>query len=257
MKGQCGIHLDGVPLEETDSCLIPLDVSCRPVFFDRPAFARAGSPGIRRPPLLLRENLVTVAFEAHEAGPAIRQEAIGRLLAKAMRGGWLTLDSRPGMRLFVSFRSLSPAGTLEWMKKLELTLAAEARPYWEDAVPVSLSLSGTEAEGTLFAPGYAADPPVSARIVPDGRLTALSLRAGGTRVFLTGLDIAAGEEIELTRDSANLLTVRNRTAGTSLYSFLTADSDDGLFLPVGKRSGVGFAADAPCRARFETRGLYL
>ena len=257
MQAQCGVFLNGVPLQEADSCLIPLDFVSRPVFSDRPAFVPAGLPGIRRQAPLLRENLATVTFEAHEADPALRQAAIARLLSAAARGGWLTADSRPGERLLVRFRSLSPAGTLRWMKRLELTLAAEARPYWEDSEPSTVSLSGTEAEGSLFAPGYAADPPVSVRIVPEERLTAISLAAGGTRVALSGLDAAAGSEIELARDGENLLTVRNRTTGESLYGRLTADSGDGLFLPAGSRGAVGFAADAGCAVTFQTRGLYL
>ena len=118
-------------------------------------------------------------------------------------------------------------------------------------------VSGREERPFRFRSGYAADPPVSARIVPAERLTALSLTAGGTRVALSGLDVPAGSEIGLERDGENLLTVRNRTTGESLYGRLAADSGDGLFLPAGTRGAVGFSADAACDVTFQTRGLYL
>ena len=75
MQAQCGVFLNGVPLQEADSCLIPLDFVSRPVFSDRPAFVPACLPGICRRTPLLRENLATVTFEAHEADPALRQAA--------------------------------------------------------------------------------------------------------------------------------------------------------------------------------------
>ena len=257
MREMCGVTLNGVSLRDVDPRLIPLDFSCRPVFSDRPALIRAGAAGCRHPSPLLRENLATLTFEAHEADPAQRGLMIEKLLSFAMRGGYLAADARPGRRLYVSFRSLSEAGAREWTRPLELTMAAEGRPYWEDALPTAVSLAGDSAEGTLFAPGSAADAPVALRIRPEETMTCFTAAAGETRVSFSGLQVSAGREMLLTWDENGLFTAKETAAGTSLYGHLTADSDDGLFLPAHRRGRVGFAADAACRVTFEARGLYL
>ena len=256
MKGQCAVFLNGVAPEDAVPGVLPLSLSCRPVFYDRPARARAGRPGSFPRPLRLKENLAVLSLTVHEAERDVRGARMDRLLAWAFRGGWLTADARPGKRLSVRLRAFDAGDTLSWTKPVTLTLAAEARPYWEDEEATVASCRGREGRVHMRAPGFATDPAVSVRIRPEGALSSLVVTAGSTTLRLSGDALSAAGTIAITRDEGDALEIRDG-AGRPLLSCLAPESDDGLFLPAGLPAMAGFSADVPCAAVFETRGLYL
>ena len=134
----------------------------------------------------------------------------------------------------------------------------EENPVRRMAVLQRLQLSGTDESDEVFAPGYAADALVSARIAANAAVTQMTLSAGSSRIALTGLTLTAGQTVSLGwTDERHIFFIRNETTGAGLLARRTADSSDELRLPAGRKGQIALWANGRVSADFEVRGLYL
>jgi len=187
-----------------------------------------------------------------------RTAVIDTINAWAAPGGDLRWSGRPGQRLRVICASPARAEDAgDYTERISITYEANAAPYWEDAEPMPLTLTGASASGSLVVAG-AARTPIEARVTPQAALTSLTLtaEAGGetTRISLTGLSVAAGTVIALAHDDQGTLAIT--AGGVSILPSRTGDSDDELIArpPVTR---VTLTADAACTAAITARGRYL
>lgn len=205
-----------------------------------------------------RSTSVQITIEIHDQDTARRQEVCGRVQAWAMKGGVLTTRDRRGQRLRVICEE-PPAisSALKWTQALRMTFAAYEQPFWEDEHPRSVSFSGANASGTLYAPGFGVQTRVEASVKNQsgGTINALTLKAGGTTFDFVGLGLGANETLEISYDESGLLTIR--AGDVSKMSCRTASSDDDLMLETGKRETVSVQADGAVSVTFRARGLYL
>lgn len=205
-----------------------------------------------------RSTSVVITMEIHAQDTARRQDICRRVQAWAMGGSVLTTSDRRGQRLNVICEN-PPAisSALKWTQPLKITLTAYEQPFWEDEYPKTVSITGTEARKTLYAPGIGAVTRVEATVKNESgaALDALTLGAGGTTMHFEGLALEDGGTLEIGYDENGLLTIR--AGGVSKMSCRAADSDDDLMITTGRSETVHVQAEAAVSVTFRARGLYL
>ena len=201
---------------------------------------------------------VTITFEIHEQDVARRREVCGRVQAWAMGGGVLTTNDRRGQRLNVICDAPPSVGSaLKWTQALKVTFTAYEQPFWEDEYPRSVTMSGSNAKKSLYAPGFGAVARVWAEVknTSGKAIDALTIKAGGTTFEFAGLGLAAGQTLEVLYDESGMLVIR--AGGVSKMAKRTATSNDELAVKTGETSEFSVQADGDVSAVFKVRGLYL
>lgn len=170
------------------------------------------------------------------------------------KDGVLTVSYRPNQRLLV--RRAGPAATgdvRDYNADIQIDFDAPASPFWEDAFPARLSLSGESGSGSVVVTGTA--PGLAAvTVTPEAALTALTVTAGATAMAFEGLAIPAGQPVTIDHDDHGYLRIAS--GGASLLSKRTAASADELLGGPGP-CACAFTADAACQVDFAIRGRYL
>ena len=186
-----------------------------------------------------------------------RSAAIDAVNAWA-RDGILRASVRPGQQLNVICTEYARAEDVRaYADELSLAFEAAGVPYWQEAQPSSLTLSGDSASGSLVVRGNA--PTVlDATVTPTGgALTALTLTAtagGRATVFaFSGLSVAQGTALVIAHDAQGLISI---SAGSvSLLGKRTAASDDELVALPGV-AAISCEANTACSAVVSARGRY-
>nr|MBR4281678.1 hypothetical protein [Clostridia bacterium] len=151
MKMRFDAALDGASFAEIDETVILLDIDEPPAEEDIDLARRAMHPGTRITSRIRRKLSVRLRFVVREYDIARRAWIMDRITAWAAKGGWLTINSRPGQRLRVVPERLPAMGSsLKWTAEIELTLTAYERPYWEQIQPMRVTITG---EGTITPDG--------------------------------------------------------------------------------------------------------
>ncbi|MBQ8556296.1 MAG: hypothetical protein IJ438_10560 [Clostridia bacterium] len=251
MKHRIDCALEGVALSSLDARIRPIDVQTlapaqRLVTVDRP-FGGQFLLGRTR-----RHLTVRVLLRIEEYSVTTRRDIWQRISAWAARGGIFTATDRPGQQLQVTCTALPALSALMWLDTLALEFTAHAIPYWEDAQPSSITITGA---GVLTLPGTAEGCPVSCTVTNtgDAPLTTLSLRAGETAMTFDKLSIPAGGAFCLT-DGGTLLSAA--AEGESVLLRRLEESDDQLLASPGENA-VSVEADGTVSAVFTARGRYL
>lgn len=250
--------LDKKSLSAIDPSIYILDIAYASARFTTNTVDVPGRNGQRVTSRSTKNASVVITFEIHEQDTARRQEVCRRVQAWAMGGGVLTTSDRRGQRLRVICDSPPDiASALKWTQPLKITMAAYENPFWEDEFARSASVSGMNAQRTLYVPGIGAQTRVEASVknVSIGTINALTLKAGGTTFDFTGLGFGAGETLEIGYDENELLVIR--VGDVSKMSCRTANSDDDLMLTTGKTENVSVYASGEVSVMFKARGLYL
>lgn len=173
----------------------------------------------------------------------------------AARGGWLTINTRPGQRLRVQAGKLPTLGSaLKWTSEIEIAFRAYERPFWEDETPTSVTITGN---GSLRFAGAVSSCPVEVLAVNkgDAPLTSILFSCGDTFIKLDALTLAAGETVSITYTDDDLLTIL--AGGQTALSTRTADSDDDLLAVPCTDNEVSVTADQPVSVTFRVRGRWL
>ena len=255
MKMRFDAALDGASFAEIDETVILLDIDEPPAEEDIDLARRAMHPGTRITSRIRRKLSVRLRFVVREYDIARRAWIMDRITAWAAKGGWLTINSRPGQRLRVVPERLPAMGSsLKWTAEIELTLTAYERPYWEQIQPMRVTITG---EGTITPDGTVPTSYVECEAVNNGTgsLTTITMRCADTVIRMDGLDVAPGETVAVRYTDADVLTIT--AAGVSALANRTADSSDDLVAASMTENTIKVEADQPVSATFAARGRWL
>ena len=251
------VSLDGVALGALDSAVRVLEVREKPHLAVSPA-------GARRTQLQ-----VTLRLEVHEKEAARRRTVLAQVQRWA-EGRLLRVGDRPGRVLPVRLNALPAAGAADWCEALEVDFRSARMPWWVGESAVQSAGEGTAwmnvqtggVTRTVYRCADTALPPGdagahgTARLTNTGAgtLTMATLTAGARSLRFNGLSVAPGERLEISLDSAGLLTAR--AGGVSVLDCRSADSDDDLRVPGGMPCAWAATADQPFAAVIDWWGWY-
>lgn len=211
----------------------------------------------------------------------VRRAQIRDLVAAwAGKGGYLTINSRPGKRLYVQ-ADVAPTldSSLKWTQDLSLTLTAYAVPYWEDETPTTFSISTAWSDthqqyffaDVIDATSLQLDVPLSATLINSSGVNALTnvkiiafSANGETHIELDGISVVAesmlGGWVQIGYTDDGLMYIRNPWApeeSMSLLEHRTAESSDDLILHGGVGVQIYVYSDQPISGNLTYRGRYL
>lgn len=273
VESRTRVWLDNIGLTDIDPAIIIHDVSYKVNEIQTGTIDRARSSSKR---ILLRKfgaGVVTVSFEVHEYSQVFRQSIVERVVAWAMSGGDLTCDDRPNKRLrnVVCTSAPSIESTQRWTNILQIVFTAYENPFWEDIVPIQVTLTGTDASGTIYGPGSAIGPYVEVRAqCNEDVLSTITLNVGNTSIKVENMVIqpntgfAWSGDLWIYYDDRHIQHIERKKSlqvpsldDMSLLANRTASSDDDLIAGLGETTSVSFTANVSSTVTFMARGLYL
>lgn len=197
---------------------------------------------------------ITISFKIWEFDSVPDREAAVDAANAWARDGWLTITSKPGKRILVQCAGRAASQNPRNHKE-EYTLIFETAqsPFWEDEMPAQFTLSGTLDTDSVRMPGTY-EAAFDAVISHDtGTLDTLTLMAGDSFFYFSGLNIAAGTDLIIRHDDAGRLEILAGTA--SKYACRLAASDDELLAGPGEVD-IKLIAGVSCDAVLTVRGRY-
>lgn len=249
------VYLNGVSLETAHPSILLQHIDESAPKADVQTAARGGAPGAFVTSAQLRERAVTILFAVREAKDfTIRADAVSAAAAWAAGGGWLSLSSRPGLRLWVTPTELPSIGRLrDWTDDISLTLTAFHWPWWQEESPTAVTATGVGSTGTeITVPVTGCAPAgLEAEITPGDALTGVTLTSGGRTMTLSNLSVASGTKLSVYYDERHLLRIE--AGGTGLLGKRTGDD---LVLQPGRRA-VTVACSTASTVKLWARGCYL
>lgn len=256
VRTRYGFRLNGVDIADIAPEIIVLDVG-----YDAPAREVKTTRLAERDGQIVTgtntsSQSVSIQFEIHTQDILRRAQVLDDVRRWALKGGWLTTDDMRGKRLSVVCES-PPAlsSSLKWTQRLTATFAAYACPYWEDDIPMNITISGN-GRSTIYVPGCAAPAGIEVTVtnVGSAAISRVSMAAGDTAMEFDRLSLAAGKTLEIGHDQRGMLYAR--IDGTSVLGKRTAQSHDDLILEPGKQAQIVVNTNGTARARFLVRGRY-
>lgn len=187
---------------------------------------------------------------------ARRTEIIDAVNRWAMDGDLMSTTRPERMAQVIVTKYASAADVREYTGTYTLEFEAAGIPYWQDATPARLDLTGANASGSITIYG-SAETVLDAEITPTGgalsslALTVTSADGGASSMSFTGLSVASGSAISIGHDAAGLLIM---SAG--MLAARTPASDDDLFARPGEAT-VTLAANVAATATIRARGRWL
>lgn len=256
--------LNGVPMTDIAEEIIVRDIVEMPPKVERQISNRALRHGSRISGVIRRSLSVQIVYNVREYDTERRAEILDAIASWAGSGGWLTISTRPYSRLFVrpeNYPGLE--STLKWTDDLTMTLTAWEQPYWEDRLPISLSVAAAQDgdayafSGTLKPRGTVQSVPVTFALTNAGSavLTKLTVSAAETSIVLEGLSVQPGKTVTIAYTDDDILTITGD--GVSILSARTAESSDELLIRPGHSNLITIVADAPVSGTVEARGRWL
>lgn len=247
-------HIGGVSLANLDPAIALLDIKEDKPVYDRETARRSIHPGTRMSVRTRRSLSIRLVIAIKEYNDMARAAVLDKIADWAGDGGWLTISTRPGQRLYVIPEDTPALGSsMSFKDEIEMTLTAYERPYWERQWPV---MSIVTDEGTLCPLGTYPTAYVECDVTNAGEadLTEITMSCGDTAITLTGLAVPAGEHVTLSYTDRDVLTIT--AAGASVLANRTAESHDDLIALCRKANAIRVTADQPVSAVFSARGRY-
>lgn len=256
MRTRYTVALDGVELESVSPEIYVTDIAYGAPVREIKTMQLAGRNGQVLTGTTTGSVSVAVYFEIHERDVRRRAEIMEQVQRWAMAGGMLTTGDRPERRLRVVCESPPVIGSaLKWTQACSIGFTAYAVPFWEDAYPTRVTISGNGSK-SVYTPGFAAPACVECEVKNTGSsaVSTVSLSAGQTSMQFTGLSLAAGQTLVLAHDERGLLTAR--IGQTSVLAKRTAASSDELELEAQQLSSLSVTANGTASTTFSIRGRY-
>ena len=248
------VKLNGVDPTSVHDAILLQHIAEHAPEIDVKTAERAGSPGAFVTSWRPTKREVDIVFAVRERTDfAVRAAAVAAVCAWAQGGGWLTLSSRPGLRMAVVPSELPAIGKLrDWTQDITMTLTAYAWPMWEEAEPIEISLSGaSEYTGTITVGGTC-----ETRLEATLRCTTTLLRSaeitvGGQTMTLSGMTVPMNGLLRIEWDERHLLRIRYGTTG-----YLANRSGDDLILTPGTYE-YSVTTNATSTVKLWARGCWL
>ena len=204
-------------------------------------------------PLAHESYTVTVRFMIKEKRRVTRSSIIQRVNAWAKQG-WLTISPRPFQRLYVYCTQPANAKAFSWSEDLSLVFTAYDESYWQDIDAAKAVYSGSDGSVSI-APGGSRPCFLEASIenASESTVQSLALSANGRTMAFEGLNLGAGEVLDIRYDEQHRMLIGVGSA--SKLGCRTGASADDILLHPGANS-VGFTADHDCEVTLTARGEY-
>lgn len=247
--------LNGVAFSNLDPTIILRDIEEMPPNTESTTVKRAIHPGMRVTSQVRRALSLKLIFCVREYDISARSRVLDKIACWVGNGGWLTINSRPGQRLFVMLdRPPSLGSSLKWTGDMEMTLTAYDRPYWEQQWPTAVTITDI---GNITPIGTHPDAYVECDVtnIGDGDLTGMEIICGGTKIRLEDLSVPSGEHVQIRYTDRDVLTIT--AAGKSALANRTDDSSDDLIAHTRQQNAVAISADQPVSAIVYARGRFL
>lgn len=249
------VYLNGVSLESVHPQILLQHIDESAPEIDIKTHDLAGTQGQMVTSHKLTKREVSIEFGVRERLDfARRAEVIGAAAAWAGHGGWLSLSSRPGLRLYVVPEELPGVGKLrEWTESSTIRLTAYAWPLWTEEAPsaAALSLTAGTAGSTYISAAGTWETNLEAVITPASTLTEITIAANGQQMVLDGISVAQDVPLSIRWDELHLLRIEANDTGLLRYR-----SGDDLTLTPGRHQ-VTVTADADCAVKLMARGCWL
>lgn len=255
MVTRYGCEIDGLGLQDIDPTVYITDISESAPVMRATAIDNATHDGLYLTRLQRQSLAIAITFEVHEYDTA-RRKAVAEAACGWAKDGWLTINDRPGQRLFVVCdRFPVVPSSLKWTDKITLGFTAYALPFWQEAYSASASVSGAGGKCRL-SPAGNMDCYLEAKIrASSGTVNSLTVAANGQRYAFTGLGLQSGQTLEIGYDDAHHRQYM-RIGGASVLSKRTAESADDIMLHPRTANEISVTADGAVTAQFYARGLY-
>lgn len=220
---------------------------------------RAGQTPLKR---LRRSKKIQIQFMIRELYDLAARAAILDAVNAWAQDGVLMISTRPDqMAQVICTKYASAADIRDYNGAYTVEFEACGVPYWQNATPATLELSGTSGVSGVIYPGGNVDTVLDAVITATtGTLTEITISTvedygmSATSTFvLTGLSIAANATVTISHDARGLLHIES--GGVSLMGKRTAASSDELIAHPGGMV-VGYTANVAVSAVFSARGWY-
>lgn len=268
------VTLRGVSMTSLSDDIIVRDIVEMPPKEDRVTFERAMHAGTRVTSIVRRTLPIKIIFNVRAYDGAKRAEIMDKIAGWVGTGGKLTINTRPGKRLFVRPADMPRLdSSLKWTEDLSLTLTAYEQPYWEDSSETIASggmktsvWSESHQEffvaDVLSVPGNVEKVPVCVAFYNVGEepLTHIKLVSNDTFFELENLSVEPGMYsgyVFIEYDEHDLLMIHDVMSDVSLMANRTAESSDDLFVRCGRDNQLYAYSDQPVKIQFSTRGRWL
>lgn len=245
------VFLDGIGLHTLDPSVVITDVQEPAPQMEVQTAMLADRHGEYCSQQLRRSISVTVKLRIITADFTRRKSVWRSVNSWATHGRLLSISDRPGQQLRVRL-STPPAmpSALKWTDEISLTFTSVGLPYWQEAIPASITYTG-EAGLVRLIPEGDAQSMLEVTAVNRGTdpLTRLRVHTGGYFITVEGMNIAPGESLSMVYDDDHILQLP--------LAFRTEDSSDDLPLTPGADNKITFAADQQVEITFSARGCFL
>lgn len=267
--------INNVSIHSLAEEIILRDIVENPADMDIQTSKRAMHPGTRETSRTRRKLDIDLVFVIYTQDSRRRNEICGLIGGWANAGGWLTVNTRPGLRLYVRPSKLPAQGSaLRWQEDITLTLTAYEQPYWEDDsdtarfnVDTILDESDglNKASQVIRPAGNVGKVPVTcfAYNMGDGPLTYLKIVVDDTMMEFENMNIAGGGvfggcfSIDYTPDDIMQIKNLRDENDSSLMRNRTAESSDDLLARCNVDNQVHVYADSALNITFFARGRWL
>ena len=247
--------LNNVSLRDLDARILVRTVS-EPT--PQEALTYSDSPGQDGQRLLERTRdtrRITVTFAVRELFDLAARSAIVDLVNGWARDGYLETSYRPGKRIRVTAAGwASIQDPRNYNEEFSIQFDAAAVPFWEDAVPQRLTLSGESGTGSIVNLGNKAAEPEITVTPTGGALDALTLTLGDDTFAFADLDVAQGTALRLYHDERGYLRIL--AGNVSRLGCRSEASPDELRAQPGSNA-FSYAADTACSVVVEVHGRWL
>lgn len=198
---------------------------------------------------------VSFGINIPKTKPILRRQIFDMVIAWALQKGWLTFNQIENRRVYVDKVTLPDSGDLrDWTSTYTIIFRAYNVPFWQDVIPVSAT-SPIQSGWTVTLPvtGNVETPidvqfqNASGMLIPN-----FSVSAGGKTINMTGVNIDAGQTLEITHGVDGLL--RANVSGRDVYGKIT-NYDDLLVSP--GNVNVSISASRAGRATVSAFGRWL
>lgn len=256
--------LDGVAFSNIAPELILVDIHEDAPRMDTVTSSMPLRPGMLRARNVRQSLSVTLRYVVRTQDVARRAAVHDLVTAWALKGGRLTINSRPGKELSVVLDTPPALGSsMKWTEEVSLTLTAYAWPYWQSETPPSVSAALAAHNGAyvlhdVLAVGGAVAAPCSVMVSGlGGELNHLRVAVGDTYFQLEGLKIPAGGGLVIGYNAQGLLHIMPVGVEdvASRLQCRTADSSDDLLASPGDVQ-ISVEADAPCTVRVTAKEMW-
>ena len=269
MTSRYEAYLDGIALSSVVPTIYIHDIDVQTPKLSTTRYNRGLSDGSLLVKKRIDSTTIRIAFEIRSYDIEQYQKDVARVARWASGYRYLTLNDRPGKRLYVTCTSPLTIDSMQrWTEVLYLTFESVSFPYWEDEDEErnTVTLTGTENDrgsndfvvkaGILPTGDSLVDPYVEVvATVTGSTVNYLNLAADGTMLSFAGLGLTQGQQLVVYYDHLHIQHIT--AAGSSALSKRVYTSDDDLKLMVGAENIVSFSADNPMTVQFLIRELSL